>query len=107
VLVEDPVQRDATLRDLWLNMNAALSGGDTPAALLFLTPSARRRYAPVFDALEPFLPGIVASYSPLATLSLSESIGEYALKRTIDGEDRLFLVYFLRDGDGVWRLGAM
>jgi hypothetical protein len=107
VLVEDPALRDLALRELWSAMNNALSSGETTRALSFLTRSARRRYAPVFAALGPFMPGIVASYSPVTTLSLSGSIGEYALKRTIGGEDRLFLVYFVQDRDGVWRLGAM
>jgi hypothetical protein len=53
------------------------------------------------------LPTIVASYSPLQRVSLSPDIGEYAVNRTIDGEDRIFLVYFLRGVDGVWRIDVM
>ena len=50
---------------------------------------------------------IVASFSALQRVSLSDGIGEYAMNRIVDGENRLFLIYFSRNGDGVWRLGAM
>ena len=50
---------------------------------------------------------IVGSYSSLSTLTLSGRVGEYAVRRTINSEPRLFLIYFLRDEDGVWRLAAM
>ena len=35
------------------------------------------------------------------------SAGECAISRTIDGRDRVFLIYFLKDSDGVWRIDAM
>ena len=53
------------------------------------------------------MPDIVASFSPLQRVSLSPAIGEYAVNRTIDGRDRIFLIYFLKDADGVWRIDAM
>jgi len=53
------------------------------------------------------MPEIIASYSPLQRVSVQADIGEYAINRTINGQNRLFLVYFLKDADGVWRLDAM
>jgi hypothetical protein len=61
----------------------------------------------VFDALLPQMPEIIASYSSLQQVSISSDIGEYAVNRTINGENWIFLIYFLKDADGVWRLDAM
>ena len=61
----------------------------------------------MFDALLPHMPEIVASFSPLQRVSLLPDIGEYGINRTIDGRNRVFLIYFLRDTDGVWRIDAM
>jgi hypothetical protein len=76
-------------------------------ARAFLDAPGMSHYGPIFDALQPFMPDIIGSYSPLVTLTISSDVAEYGLKRTIDGQDRLFLVDFLRGGDGVWRLDSM
>ncbi|MBI3301589.1 MAG: hypothetical protein HYZ72_05875, partial [Deltaproteobacteria bacterium] len=99
--------QDTLFQSIWDDMNAALLAGDKTQALTFLTASAQRKYGPVFDRLLPYMPQIIASYSPLQQVSLSADIGEYAVMRVIDGQLRLFLIYFLKDADGVWRLDAM
>jgi hypothetical protein len=88
-------------------MNEALVRGDKSAALTYLNEGAKRKYLPVFEALKPEFPQIVASYSPLRRVSISEDIGEYAIVRSFNGQNRLYLVYFLRDADGVWRMDGM
>jgi hypothetical protein len=76
-------------------------------ALSYLTPGAQVKYGPVFDALLPHMAEIVASYSPLQQVMVSENLGEYAVTRTINGKIYLFLLYFLKDENGVWKLEAM
>ena len=107
VLVQDPAQVDAFFAKLWNGMNGALASGNLPAALGYLNTSAKNKYQPVFDALRPNLAQIVATYSPLARLSVSESIGEYAISRPYQGQTRVYLIYFLKDADGVWRVDEM
>jgi hypothetical protein len=102
----DPAALDRQLRAIWAGMNEALLAGDRDRALSYLSDSAREKYAPVFDRLLPNMPAIIASYSPLQSVTLSPEIGEYAINRTIDGVNRLFLIYFARD-QGSWRLDAM
>jgi hypothetical protein len=101
----DPL--DVPFQSIWDGMNAALLTGDTAQALSFLTIAAQQKYASVFTVLLPHMPEIIASYSPLRRVSVSPDIGEYALSRVIDGQNRLFLVYFLKDENGVWKLEAM
>ena len=98
---------ESHLRSLWEQMNDALVAGDREKAASFLTNSARGKYEPVFEALLPHMPEIVASYSPLVTVSISEHIGEFAVNRTIDGQLKVFLVYYLKGIDGTWRLDMM
>ncbi|MBI3386971.1 MAG: hypothetical protein HY027_04430 [Deltaproteobacteria bacterium] len=107
VQVVDPATMDALFQSIWTAMTSALAAGDKEAALGFLTSSAQEKYGPVFEALLANMPSIVASYSPLQRVSLAPEIGEYGVNRTIDGRDRIFLVYFLHGSDGVWRIEAM
>jgi hypothetical protein len=101
----DPV--DAPFVSIWNGMNAALLAGNKAAALSFLTFGAQAKYGPVFDALLPHMAEIIASYSSLQHVSVSAEVGEYAIIRTMDGKNHLFLIYFLKDADGVWKLDAM
>ena len=98
---------DQLFAALWGGMNGALIAKDKARALRYLNPQAQVKYAPVFDALMPHFPAIVSSYSSLQRVDVSEEIGEYAINRTIDGVNRIFLIYFLKDTDGVWRLDSM
>jgi hypothetical protein len=108
--VIEAIDRDALdqrLRAMWAAMNDALVAGDKERALAHLSPHARVKYGPVFDQLLPDMPAIVASYSPLQRAALRPEFGEYAINRTLEGVNRIFFIYFERDGHGVWHLSAM
>ena len=107
VVALDRAVVDARVRGVWNGMTAALRAGDSAKALGYLDYAARQRYGPVFATLQASLPAIVDSFSPLQGLSLTDDFGEYAINRAIDGQNRIFLLYFGRNGDGVWRLGSM
>lgn len=107
IVVFDAAQMDKLFTRVWGEMNIALAAGNVAAASAYLNASAKLQYQPVFNALLPNMPQIVASYSPLARVSISEDIGEYAINRTYQGQNHLYLIYFLKDTDGVWRLDAM
>jgi hypothetical protein len=98
---------DQTLRAVWNGMKTALTAGDKTRAMQYLDALAQQRYGPVFDILLPSMSQIVATFSDLQSVALSGGIGEYAINRTINGENRIFFIYFGRNGDGVWRLGSM
>ncbi len=98
---------DQKFTALWSSLNDALKAKDIAKALKYLNAQAQAKYGPVFTALLPHMPEIIASYSPPQRVSITSDIGEYAVNRTINGENKIFLIYFLRDADGVWRLDAM
>ena len=103
----DAAKMDQMFQAIWNGMNNALIAGDKAKAITYLNPSAQAKYGPVFDVLLPFMPDIVASYSPLARASISSGIGEYAIRRLSNGVYRLYLIGFLQDADGVWRIDQM
>lgn len=107
ITVQDAAQMDQLFKSIWDGMNSALIAKDKAKALQYLNRGAQAKYEPVFDALMPDFTEIVASYSPLQRVSISEEIGEYAVNRTINGVDSIFFIYFLKDGDGVWRSDSM
>ena len=106
-VIDDRATRDATLRAVWAGMTSALAAGDKPAAMQYLSGSAQQRYGPVFDLLLPSLGQIVGTFSDLHSLTLADGFGEYAINRIIDGKNRVFLIYFGRSGDGLWRVESM
>jgi hypothetical protein len=98
---------DGRLRAIWTELGDALTAGDTDRALALLSIGGRHKYADVFSRLLPGMPGIVGSFSAPELSDLSADVGEYGVNRTIAGRDRLFLIYFVRGADGVWRIDAM
>jgi hypothetical protein len=103
----DPAQMDQMFRAIWSGMNAALAAGDKELAMRSLNGGAKLKFGPVFDTLMPYMAEIVASYSPLARSSIGANTGEYAVTRIDNGSKRLYLIYFLLDADGVWRIDEM
>jgi len=108
VVVQDPVQIDQILQATWTGFSNALATGNATQAAQYFNPKAQLKYGPVLTALQPALPQIVASFAPIQLGTLEGGIGEYAVKRTNSaGVTYLYLIYFMQDSDGVWRLDAM
>jgi hypothetical protein len=98
---------DQTIRAVWSGFRTALGAGDKARAMQYMGPLAKERYSGPLDTLASLLPQIVASFSELQLVTLSSELGEYAINRVVNGEDRIFFIYFGQDGDGVWRLQSM
>ena len=107
VVVHDAAEMDDMFKVIWADMNAALKAGDITAASTYFNKSAKDRYVPVFSILLPDMANIIESYSELRRISVSDGLGEYAVMRVQHGEKRLYLIYFLRGFDGVWRIDSM
>jgi hypothetical protein len=107
VIVQDAAELDQACRAAWAGFVGALAGGNRTSALTYLSTGARERYSPVFDALAPQLGQIVGDFSVLQKVTTTSGLGEYAVNRTIDGVNRIFLIYFLQSEDGLWRIDGM
>ena len=107
LIVQDGAVIDAEIQASWQNVVSGLSARNLPQLLDEMTPAARETYEPVFDALQDELPAIANSFSELQIVDINTNFAEYAINRIIDGENRLFLIYFVRDQDGTWKLDQM
>lgn len=105
--VQDAAALDTLLQSLWGGMTQALATGDKAGALQYLNAPARTKYGPAFDVLLPHMADILPSFSSPQRVNLYSSIGEYAINRSINGENHIYLIYFLQSPDGVWRLDSM
>ena len=107
IVAQDVAQMDAKFKALWNGMNNALIAGDKATALSNLSAPAQAKYGPVFDALMPTYAQVIASWSSPIKSNITSEIGEYGVTSTENGVNQLFLIYFLKGADGVWRLDAM
>ncbi len=107
IVVQDPAQVDQLLQQTWSSFVRALASRNTAQVLQYFNSQGQQKYQPALQALAANLPQIAGSFSPPQTLSVTDSVGEYAINRLIDGVNRVFLIYFLRDADGVWRIDSM
>ena len=107
ITVFDPGQRDALFNSIWTGMNNALVAGNKAKAMTYLNSSAQTKYGPIFDALMTGYAQILNDWSPLLRASLSDSIGEYGVVTSNANGTHVFLVYFLKGTDAVWRLESM
>ena len=98
---------DIQLKAQWSGFASALTARDIERARNFFTSGARALYGPLLDALAAEIAQIVASFSPPLRSSLNSTIAEYAVVRVQGGLKRAYLVYFVRDSDGVWRIDSM
>lgn len=103
----DPARMDQMLRAIWTGFTDSLLAGDREGALRALNGGAQFKFGPVFDALMPQMGTIIASWSTLAQSSLQANVAEYAVSRMDGAQRRLFMIYFVQDADGVWRIDEM
>ena len=105
--VYDPVPMNQMFTDLWARMKDKLRAGDIPAALTSITGGMRSKYQTVFTALQPNLASTVDQLGTLSSSNLGIDMSEYVLVRTTPNGTKLFPMYFIRSGDGVWRVDGM
>jgi hypothetical protein len=108
VIIQTKEDMNSLFIGIWNDMNNALIAGDKERALSYVAREARPKYGPVFDALMPDMTEIVASYSEPSLVSVSERISELGVTvRDSNGKKMLYLIYFVKSGDGVWRILTM
>jgi hypothetical protein len=95
------------LAALWSAFRAALARGDRQAALAHVASEDRGRYQRVLDDLGPDLPAVAAALGDATPLVVTPSYATASALRRHDGASEAFLIHFVRDGDGVWRIASM
>ena len=90
----------------WETFRRALARADVDTALEHVALEARERYRRVFQDLRADLGGIAGGFGPFVPQVVT---ADYASGWIVQADDQgggSYLVTFLRDGDGVWRLAS-
>lgn len=95
------------LPPVWDAFRAALARGDVDGAAGFVALEARERYRRVFSDLQADLPSIAAAMAAITPAVITPEYATASCTRIRDGVSEAFLIHFLRDGDGVWRIASM
>jgi hypothetical protein len=92
---------------IWNGFRAALGRGDVDGASRFVAHEARQRYRRVFEDLRADLPAFASTLQDLTPVVVRAEYATATATRLADGQREGFIVHFVRDVDGVWRIAAM
>jgi hypothetical protein len=106
VEVYDRAALDALLQAKWASMKDALRAGDIPRALEAVTHQSRERYGRLFTDLQPQFGRIDTILTDIEAVDFHGRTAEYQMLRTRGNTTLSYLVGFLQDEDGIWRLDS-
>ena len=104
VIVLDKAEVSAVLESIWTNVTNNLSAGDVSGALSSMSTDMHYFYRPIFEALLPHMSEIVAGWSGIEPINISNSYASYAVLRVTNNQPRVFMINFKRDRNGIWKL---
>jgi hypothetical protein len=105
--VLDPNSVASTVKSVWNGFAAALSGRDKASAMNRISRSVQFKYGPTLEVLSPYMPQIAATWSSPTLGALGGEVAELVISRVVEGKNRAFFIYVIREKDGVWRLTSM
>lgn len=106
VHVLNKTEMDALLKGKWEGMKRALSQGDINKGLNYFTKASREEYGEIFELLVTQLPYLVSAMSEIDLIELTGNTAEYYFKRFQRGEEISYFIYFIKNGDGLWRISS-
>ena len=107
ILVLSLEEIDSGIRETLNNIFNKLIAGDIKSARSFMSGEAQANYLPVLNALLPHMEEITANLDKMERLSIDNSSAEYIIPRTLNDETRLFIVTFVADSEGNWKLNSL
>lgn len=102
-----PQEIDVVVKSAWKKVKDALRKGDVEAALGGVAIGERAKYRPVFQALKDGKTDIDKVMTEIHKVEIRDDRAEYAMLRQENGKMMSFMVEFVRDADGIWRLRNM
>ena len=109
VVVLDQAQLDALLRAKWGAMKTALINRNLDSALAYFANGTKDNYQQIFSLLtEDKLQGIASGMREIEKIHIEENRAKYGINReeTVQGvlHDITYIIYFVKDGNGLWRI---
>ena len=92
---------------IWDSFRAALSRGDVDGALQWIAAEGRERYGRVLTDLRGDLSSIASALGTLTTHVIASEYATASVPHSGPAAVTTYLVTFVRDGDGVWRIASL
>ncbi len=90
--------------DVFESFKAALAAGEVNEALTYIAEISREKYAEIFQIIEPNLPDYAAGMGELIFDWQRSSKVKYEMLHQNGPQTLSFPVFFIREGDGNWRI---
>ena len=99
-------EMDALLRSKWEGMKGALGQGNINEALNYFIEDSKEEYQEIFELLASQLPALVSAMGEINMVEVKGNMAEYHIKRFQRGLDISYFIYFIKDGNGIWRISS-
>lgn len=100
-------ETDAMFNQQWSGLFTSAAPENTAAMSAHLSAQSQLKYLPVFEALGEDLDEILENYSELVRVSITADVAIYATRRLENGDPAVFMVMFIRDNEGEWKIHQM
>jgi hypothetical protein len=107
VAVTDAVESQKPFTDLVTSLKTALNSGNRVHALSYLTGAGQSLYGPVLDDLGTQLPSIMATWSTLTPIWITDRMAVFSLTRVAGTESYTARVVFVKDANGAWKIDGI
>ena len=92
------------LKAKWEGMKAALATGNVSEAVVNFSELSKAKYQQQFTALSTVLPQIASEMGQIAMVKSDGRLTEYDLRISENGNVYSFLLLFIKDRNGLWRI---
>ncbi len=104
VNVFDKTQVDTLLKGKWNGMKGAMTVGDESSALQYFADSSKKKYQGIFTAIKDKLPTIAANMNNVQMVYLKNGMAKYRIRRQQADGEMTYYIYFIMDGNGLWKI---
>jgi hypothetical protein len=101
------VAKSTLLSATWAGLKNALNGGNATAAVQLYAPQTQAKYQQIFSDLGAAMKTITSTWADPILISSDDNYAEYAVRQTVDGQARMYLISFIRDAQGNWVIEEM
>jgi hypothetical protein len=104
ILLMDEAVLDALLQAKWNGMKTALVNGDMDGVIDYIAEHRKEMYEYNLDLMSSYLSEISAGLENIALVQINDRMAEYEMWSIYEGQTYNFLVRFIKDKDGIWRI---
>ncbi|MDT8271703.1 MAG: carboxypeptidase regulatory-like domain-containing protein [Desulfomonilia bacterium] len=104
VVVLNAFDIDELIQAKWRAMKEHLDRAEIAGAMECFSPRSRQMFEQNFTLMQEHLPDIVASMGDIRMVGVSDGVAEYEMWAEQGGESSSFLVRFIMDSDGLWKI---